>query len=267
MSRVPLLPERPRPLIFAHRGCSSLAPENTFAAFSKARETGSPGIELDVHATADGRLAVAHDDTFARTAPREGGGKTLETLRYAEIARVDVGSFFGPEFSRERPPLLEEVLEEFCPGLYIDIELKSRKTTDDPLPPLLAEKLASLGSRVAGAITVSSFNPFCLLAFKKAWRAGGCRAGVPAAVIYSVDRELPLPLRRGFGRLIADCDYLKPVHSLVNPVTRFFSALERRPLVPWTVDKRELAETLVRSGCAGIITNRPQDWFAPAQTR
>ncbi|MDR1506763.1 MAG: glycerophosphodiester phosphodiesterase [Treponema sp.] len=273
--RTPLLPDRPRPLVFAHRGCSSLAPENTFAAFRKARETGSPGIELDVHASADGRLVVAHDDTFRRVFP-DGftGDKKLEELNYGEIRRVDAGSFFDSAFSGERPPLLEEVLEEFCPDMYVDIELKSRKTKGDPLPGLLAERLAALGGTISGSVTVSSFNPICLAAFKKAWsclsdnlrNAEKRAAGIPAAVIFCVDQELPWPLRRGFGRFIAGCDYLKPRYNQVTAFSRFrWAGLEGRPVVPWTVDDRAAAEALVRPGpagipgCAGVITNRPQD--------
>ena len=260
MSRVLLLPDRARPLVFAHRGCSSLAPENTFAAFRKARETGSPGIELDVHPTADGRLVVVHDDTFVRVAPEDNcGGKRPEDLRYDEIRRLDVGSFFGAGFSGERPPLLEEVLEEFCPSLYVDIELKSRRASGDPLPGLLAEKLAAMGSVVRAAVTVSSFNPFCLGAFKKRLR------DIPSAVIFSANTEVPWLFRRGFGRFLAACDYLKPEYLQVNARSRFrWSVLEKRPLVPWTVDSIALAENLtVPDGrlpaCAGIITNRPQD--------
>ena len=50
----PFLPDAPRPLAFAHRGLSSLYPENTMAAYRAAREAGIPGIELDVHLTRDG---------------------------------------------------------------------------------------------------------------------------------------------------------------------------------------------------------------------
>ena len=106
MSRLPLLPGRKRPLLFAHRGCSSLAPENTMAAFRRARETGAAGMELDIHITSDGELVVAHDDTFTRTAPAgaNGDGRGLEEMSLAEIRAIDVGSFFGPGFSGERPP-------------------------------------------------------------------------------------------------------------------------------------------------------------------
>jgi len=75
---IPLLPDRPRPLLFAHRGCSSLAPENTMAAFATALRVGSPGVELDVHRCATGELVVAHDDCFtARTAPGQDPGAPI----------------------------------------------------------------------------------------------------------------------------------------------------------------------------------------------
>ena len=253
MSRLALLPDRPRPLIFAHRGCSSLAPENTMAAFRRAREIGAPGIELDIHICRTGELVVAHDDTFLRTAPEgaNGRGRPIEELDFEEIRELDVGA---PGFAGEHPPLLEQVLEEFCPGMYIDIELKTRKTGNDPLPARTADLLRRLGDRVSGSVTVSSFNPYGILAFKNI-----CPR-VPTAIIWSADKGVPLPLRRGFGRFIARCDYLKPVHSQVTGFSRFrFSTLEGRPLVPWTVDDPQLARGLVAKGCAGIISNRPQD--------
>ncbi|WP_010253176.1 glycerophosphodiester phosphodiesterase [Treponema primitia] len=258
--RVPLLPERPRPLVFAHRGCSSLAPENTMVSFRKARELGAPGLELDVHvcggASAFGELVVAHDDTFERTAPPEhnGDGRDIEELTLAEIRRIDVGSFFDPAFSGEHPPLLEEVLEEFCPDMYIDIELKSRRTRNDLLPGLVAAKLKSLGDRVKGAVTLSSFNPFCLAAFKRL-----CPQ-FPAALIWSANFEVPFVLRYGLGRFFAPCDYVKPVHTQIKPLSYFQMAkLEGLPIVPWTIDDPTLAGHLLNLGCQGIITNRPQD--------
>ena len=248
---VPLLPDRKRPLVFAHRCCSSLAPENTIAAFRKARELGAPGIETDIHICASGELVIVHDDTFKRTA---GDERAVEALTLPEIKSIDVGSFFDPAFRNERPPLLEEALEEFCPGMYIDIELKSRKINNDPLPEVTAKKIKAMGKKIEGSVTVSSFNPFSVRAFK--WF---CPA-VPAAVIWDNAEDVPVLLRRGFGRHIARCDYLKPAHLQAGKFFRFpFTLPGRRPLVPWTVDDPETAERLLALGCAGIITNRPQD--------
>jgi glycerophosphoryl diester phosphodiesterase len=221
------------------------------AAFKKARETGSPGIELDIHVCASGELVVAHDDTFQRTA---GDSRTVETLRYGEIKSIDVGSFFSPGFSGERAPLLDDVLEEFCPGIYIDIELKTRKTKNDPLPGLLAEKIRQFGDRAEKSVTVSSFNPFAILAFKKL-----CPQ-IPTAIIWCVDPEVPPILRRGFGRFLSHCDYLKPAHAQVNRFSHFrLSVLGKKSIVPWTIDDPALAKRMLQTGCQGIISNRPQD--------
>ena len=53
--------------IFAHRGASAYAPENTLAAFDLAQRLGADGIELDVQLTKDGEVVVIHDETIDRT--------------------------------------------------------------------------------------------------------------------------------------------------------------------------------------------------------
>jgi glycerophosphoryl diester phosphodiesterase len=223
-------------LLFAHRGCSSLLPENTMRSFKKARELHSPGIELDVHLCATGELVVVHDDTFLRTA---GDERAVAALPWAAIAQLDLGA-------GERPPLLAEVLEEFCPEQYLDIELKTQAIRHDPLPEKLAALLWAMGERVLRSVTVSSFNPFALLAFKKF-----CRT-VPTAAIWCIDAALPSVLHHGLGGLICGCDYLKPSYRQAHPFIK--------PVVPWTVDDNDTADRLLKCGCAGIITNRPQDF-------
>jgi glycerophosphoryl diester phosphodiesterase len=221
------------------------------ASFNKAREINAPGLELDIHVCASGELVVAHDDSFQRTA---GDSRRVAELGFNEIKTIDVGSFFNPAFRGERPPLLEDVLETFCPDMYIDIELKTRKTKNDPLPGLLAKTIKRFGDRALKSVTISSFNPFSILVFKQL-----CPQ-VPTAVIWSADREVPLILRRGFGRFLSHCDYLKPVHCQVTALSRLWlGGVKRRPLIPWTIDDFALAKKMLKAGCTGIITNRPQD--------
>ena len=233
---IPLLPDRPRPLFFAHRGCSSLMPENTMTSFKKAREVGSPGLELDVHLCATDELVVVHDDTFLRTA---GDGRAVADMSWDDIAHLDVGA-------GERTPLLAEVLEEFCPQQYIDIELKTRAAGNNTLAEKVASLLMAMGERVLLSVTVSSFNPLALIAFKKL-----CRS-VPTANIWCINDELPRFLHHGLGSIICGCDYLKPIYTQAHPLIK--------PVVPWTVDDVETAAGLLKKGCAGIITNRPQDF-------
>jgi glycerophosphoryl diester phosphodiesterase len=221
------------------------------ASFKRAREAGAPGIELDIHVCASGELIVAHDDSFERTA---GDERLIEALTLREIGAIDVGSFFHLSFVGEHPPLLEDVLEECCPGMYVDIELKTRKTKNDPLPGLLAEKLKSFREEIQNSVTVSSFNPISLMAFKKL-----C-PHIPTAVIWSTDKDVPPLLRYGLGSLLARCDYLKPVYLQVPPPFPVkFALWGRRPVVPWTIDDPSLARRMLKTGCAGIITNKPQN--------
>ena len=58
--------------IFAHRGASAYAPENTLPAFELAERQGADGIELDVQLTKDGEVAVIHDEKIDRTGTGEG---------------------------------------------------------------------------------------------------------------------------------------------------------------------------------------------------
>ena len=117
----------------AHRGASSLAPENTLAAFRKAKELGADAVELDVHLSADGALVVHHD--YALGHPDDGEG-LIRNLSLSEIKGADAGSWFAPRFAGERIPVLEEVFSEFGGAFDYEIELKG--TTPDFLHKAVA---------------------------------------------------------------------------------------------------------------------------------
>lgn len=247
--RVAILPEYPRPLVFAHRGLSSLYPENSLAAFRAAREAGIPGIELDIHLTRDRRMAVFHDDTTERIVPGIGKGFSIETSDYALLAGLDIGSWKDPAFASERIPLLDHVLEELGTQLYFDIEIKSRSVQDSGLEALLADLLKDHGMK--GRCIVSSFNPLSLRRFK------ALMPEVPTAIIWSRSEELYWYLRHGEGRWIAGVDLLKPEQVLVKG-PRLLPRL-RRPMVPWTVDTVEEEARVLAAGAIGIVSNKPQE--------
>lgn len=48
-------------LIISHRGASAYVPENTLASFELAEELAADYVELDIHLTKDGQLAVMID--------------------------------------------------------------------------------------------------------------------------------------------------------------------------------------------------------------
>jgi len=77
------------PLLFGHRGCSSIAPENTLAAFQKILDHGVPGVELDVQLCKSGELVVMHDSNHKRTT---GMDAPVTETDYATNSGLDAGS-------------------------------------------------------------------------------------------------------------------------------------------------------------------------------
>ena len=82
------------PHLFAHRGASAEAPENTLPAFARAIEHGVRYLELDCHATRDGEIVVLHDAELERTTNGEG---PVSAYTYAELQRIDAGYRFSPD--------------------------------------------------------------------------------------------------------------------------------------------------------------------------
>lgn len=97
-----------RPLIIAHRGHSLEVPENTTEAYLRAIELGAEMIEADVNISRDGRIMMIHDATLDRTT--SGHGRVSEAT-WDEIASLDAGSWFGPDFAGLRIPTVEDTIE------------------------------------------------------------------------------------------------------------------------------------------------------------
>jgi glycerophosphoryl diester phosphodiesterase len=144
-------------LVVAHRGASGDAPENTMLAYQQAVEMGADAIELDVHLTKDGKLAVIHDETLDRTTNLAGpvAAKTM-----AQIRRADAGYHFeGPDASfpfrgkKLRVPTLPEVLEWLPEGIGLVVEIKAPESTAATVEALRGSKV-----RAANAVTVISFD-------------------------------------------------------------------------------------------------------------
>jgi glycerophosphoryl diester phosphodiesterase len=112
---------RPVVRVTAHRGHARAAPENTLAAIRKAIKSGADYVEVDVQQTADGAVVLLHDRDLKRVA---GDSRRLEDITFDEVRKLDVGSWFGPEFAGERVPTLEEAIQ-LCRGqIRMNIELK-----------------------------------------------------------------------------------------------------------------------------------------------
>ncbi|MEW4089183.1 glycerophosphodiester phosphodiesterase family protein [Bacillus altitudinis] len=110
--------------IFAHRGSSSAAPENTIAAFDVAVEQGADYIELDVQMTMDQHVVVIHDDTVDRTT---NGNGLVKSYTLDQLKKLDAGSWFDHQYTNERIPTLQEILERYSQRIGILIEIKHPK--------------------------------------------------------------------------------------------------------------------------------------------
>src|SRR3972149_8380299 len=98
----------PDPILFAHRGASAHAPENTLPAFELALDQGADGVELDAKLSADGQVVVIHDRTVDRTT--DGHGRVSD-LSLAVLRSLDAGGSYSDQYRGVKIPTLEEVFE------------------------------------------------------------------------------------------------------------------------------------------------------------
>lgn len=214
-----------RPLVVAHRGASAAFPENTVAAFAAARDLGADWVELDVHALADGAVAVHHDHVLA-------DGRPLAAVRAGDLpAGV---------------PLLDEALAA-CAGMGVNIEVKAPPggDPDQRAATAVAEAVAAGGHH--GRVVVSSFD----------WGAVDRVAAVDPAVPTALLASAADP-----GRLVAaarrrGCVAVHPHVALVDRHLVAAAHGDGLAVTAWTVDDPLAMGRLLAAGVDGIVTNVP----------
>jgi glycerophosphoryl diester phosphodiesterase len=230
-----------RPFIWAHRGASAEAPENTLSAFALAAAYGVDGLELDVHLTHDDIPVVIHDETLDRTT--EGSG-AVSDWRLPDLQQLDAGGWFGEDFAGEHVPTLREVLTVFAGHLRLNLEVKDARAG--------IVMLALLDEFPQADVVVSSFDRRLLERLRL------LDAGLPIAV------------------LLDDCDWHRALqtarqidavafHPRADRVTRpMLSACRSMglPVYAWTVDTPAVARSLVRAGVDGLFTNTPAEMMS-----
>lgn len=138
--------------IIAHRGASGYAPENTMAAFRRAKEMGCTDVETDVSFTKDGKLLLFHDFKLDRTT---NGSGDPDDFTLEELKQLDSGSWWSPENPGDGPELfwdrdyageklitLEELLDEFGDSLTYHVEIKKKA---DGLVPAVVQAIKDRG--------------------------------------------------------------------------------------------------------------------------
>ncbi len=234
-----------QPVIFAHRGASAHAPENTLAAFDLALAQHADAIELDVKLSADGHAIVIHDPTLDRTTGIHG---RVKDLSLAELQSLDAGSFFSERYRGEKIPTLEAVFETVGKRTFINVELTNYMTPRDQLVETVCMLVKKFG--LQNRVMFSSFFASNLS------KAQAYLPEVPGGLL-AFDGWLGAWARSfgfNFGRYEALHPYLKDVTpEQVQRVHR----LKRRIHV-WTVNAAEDMRRLFHWGVDAIFTDDPQ---------
>lgn len=148
--------------IWAHRGASGYAPENTLEAFRMAIDMKADGIELDVHMSRDGELVVIHDEKVDRTS--NGNGRIAD-LDFAKLRELDF-SCGMEKYRGAKIPTLLEVYELIKPtDLFINVEIKCDIVIYWGIWNKLYELERETGMQ--GRILYSSFNHYVLMEMRK----------------------------------------------------------------------------------------------------
>jgi len=230
-------------LIFAHRGASGTAPENTLEAFSLAARMGADGIELDVHICRSGELVVAHDETVDRVST--GTGKICDlSLRELKSLRFNR---MHPEYKDARMPLLSEVFQLLRPsGLAVNIELKNSIIDYPDLERKVLEESAREFD--LSRIVFSSFNHYSMLRMKKLAPAISCGLLYEAALIRPWEYAARLgadAIHPHFSEILLSPDECASAHAAGIQVNT------------WTVNTTEDMDAVLRAGADILITNYP----------
>ena len=242
-----------KPVVVAHRGLSSLYPENTMLAYRKAYEYGADVIETDVQLTKDGEIVIMHDYTVDRTTNGTGNVKdfTLEQIR-----QLDAGVKFGAEFTGEKVPTFREFLQEFK-GKDVVLLIETKVTgLEEQMMRMIEEE------QMTDQVLVQSFD----LSSVQASRALNPEIGTgylyssaaPAAVKERLNQAYKM---MHFGvmmnvRLNASYPSLTP---------EFIQYMHQRgmPFFNWTFRSEPDLAVFLQSGGSGVITDFPQ-WFTDA---
>ncbi|SDS91357.1 glycerophosphoryl diester phosphodiesterase [Paraoerskovia marina] len=244
------------PQIFAHRGNSSVAPQNTLASFEAAWRTGVHGIETDLRLTADGIPVVIHDRTVDRTT--DGNGRVAD-LTLEQVRALDAGIGFSPAYAGQQVPTFDELVAFLLvrPDLDVLLELKGRWTASEVSPVL--DAVADAG--IAGRIVAQGFDPATVRAI--ATVAPTLRRGWlvedPAVDVVATARDL-------------DVWTCNPRHDLAAQDPGLVDRLHDLgcKVMVWTANTEESWRWALDAGVEGVVTDHPdrlRGWLAGVSAR
>jgi len=239
------------PIVVAHRGASGYAPENTMAAIKKAITMGVDMIEIDVQLSKDNEVVLMHDLTVDRTT--NGKGKVRD-LYLEEIKKLDAGKWFSSEFSGEKVPTLEEVIQAINGQCKLLIEVKHVKSKKQEIENKIVQLINKYNAY--NWCIVQSFETQVIKNIQALDKSIECHKLVTMNI-----SVLPLHID---SRIKTGTIYKYKNVQSINP---YFKMLNKRKVkkihsygqkvITWTVNEPEDMKRMIEMGVDGIITNYP----------
>ena len=260
-----------QPLIVAHRGASSVAPENTLLAAQRAFEFQADQWELDVQETSDGELVVLHDPRLLRTS---NAAKVfplrlfwqVKNFTLAEVKELDAGSWylkkdpFGEiqngtvttadqqQIAGENFPTLREALELTKQYNWsVNIELKDVSGTpgDADIVQKTVALIEELG--MTDQVLISSFKHDYLVQVK------ALNPAIKTAALVK-KMEDPVKLLQDLG-----ADAINPDYSKIDDLSVIKTIRDAGyDVYVWTINDEDTMIRFINAGVSGIITDYPQ---------
>ncbi|GEM_PF-238658 len=226
------------PLIFAHRGANSFAPENSIPAFEAAVRLGCDGIEMDVRLTASGDIIIFHDRRLSRMTGCRGNVHQMPLSRIRKCYLEN-----DPQF---KIPTLQEALEAVGNRILINIDVKKETMRQNGLEEKILAVLRDF--RLTDNIIISSFNPLVLKKFAQ----------------LAPEYRLGFIYRQRSHKFISNGVPVESLHVYHRMLSqKYITNLHERNyrVYAWTVDKERHFRRMLKIGVDGIITNHPEVYY------
>jgi glycerophosphoryl diester phosphodiesterase len=258
--------------IQGHRGARGLLPENTIPAFLLALDLGVSTLELDVVISKDKQVVVSHEAYFNHEITTQPNGDTvslkeekklnLYKMTYSEISKYDVGMKFHPRFPTQEKikvskPTLKAMLEasetyikkKKLKNIQYNIEIKFDQPEYNPsekeFSQLVLKEIYSAG--IQKRCNIQSFTHTVLNAVHE------LDPNIKTVILVENKKTYEDHLNKLNHKPYGYSPYFGLVNQdLVDKCKR-----DNIKLVPWTVNKLDDAQALVKLGVDGIITDYP----------
>ena len=239
----------PYPRVAAHRGGGTLAPENTLAGLRTGASLGHKLVEFDAKLSADNVAFLLHDDTVNRTS---NGYGVAASMRYAELAALDAGSWRDARFAGEPMPTLAQVAA-CCRelGLAANVEIKPCMGRDVETGRIVGADTARLwmqAEKEAQAGMLPLLSSFSYAALEAARESA---PDLPRGLLFE---RVPADWREQTAAL--DCVSLHASHRHLDEVLVGRMNSAGLFILAYTVNDLERARQLVSWGVDTVCTDR-----------